>query len=338
MAMPLHPRIPFPWAVIGAGAWGTALADTLAHAGNPVVVWDRDPLVTDDITRNHANRKRYPEGLVHPSLTATTQFEEAVKGTHAIMLAVPSEAHEYIATQLKAHLAPHQALVLGAKGFRERDGRLLSHLWQEAFPENPVMVLSGPTFAAELMAHSMTACVLAGRDEELRAGLAHSMMTPWFKVYETQDLIGVQVGGALKNVLAIAAGMLDGLEMGLNARAALLTRGIAEMGRLAKALGGEDQTLYGLAGVGDLLLTATSTLSRNYRFGVMVGKGVAVPEAKLRLGTVEGVLAARIATVQGQSLGVDLSIIAALDGILHGDVAPLQALEYLMLQPRELER
>lgn len=331
-------HIPTPWAVLGAGAWGTALADTLAYAGNPVVMWDRDPMVVDDIARRHTNRKRYPEGNVHEAITATTDFAEVIKGAVAIMIAVPSEAHEHIAAQLKPHMQPHQAIVLAAKGFRERDGRLLSHLWQEVYPENPVLVLSGPTFAAELMAHRVTACVLAGRDEVLRNGLAQSMLTPWFKVYETPDMIGVQVGGALKNVLAIAAGMLDGLDMGLNARAALLTRGIAEMARLSKALGGEETTLYGLAGVGDLLLTATSTLSRNYRFGVMVGKGVGVPEAKLRLGTVEGVLAARIATVQGQSLGVDLSIIAALDGVLHGDVAPLQALEYLMLQPRELER
>lgn len=330
-------KVPCPWAVIGAGAWGTALADTLAHAGNPVVVWDRDPLVVDDIARRHINRKRYPEGGIHEAITATTVFADAVQGAQAIILAIPSEAHEHIAAQLKPFVQPHQALVLAAKGFRERDGRLLSQLWQEHFPENHILVLSGPTFAGELMMHRMTACALAGRDDALRTGLADSMTTPWFKVYETPDMIGVQVGGALKNVLAIAAGMLDGLDMGLNARAALLTRGIAEMGRLAQALGGDAATLYGLAGVGDLLLTATSTLSRNYRFGVLVGKGVTVAEAKLRIGTVEGVLAARIATVQGQSLGVDLSIIAAMDGILHGDVAPLQALEYLMLQPREID-
>jgi glycerol-3-phosphate dehydrogenase (NAD(P)+) len=330
-------KTPLPWAMIGAGAWGTALADTLAHAGNPVMVWDRDPLVVDDLNRHHRNRKRYPEGEVNTTLLATLSLAEAVKGAQAIMLAIPSEAHEHVAAQLAPLVQPHQYLVLAAKGFRERDGKLLSTLWHDFLPHNPIFILSGPTFAAELMAHQLTACVLAGTDVDARLALAQSMGTPWFRVYESPDPIGVQVGGALKNVLAIAAGLLDGLQMGQNARAALLTRGLAEMARLAQALGGEEATLYGLAGMGDVLLTATSTLSRNYRFGVLIGKGTPIAEAKLRIGTVEGLLAARIATVQGQSLGVDLSIIAAIDGVLHGDVAPLQALEYLMLRPQEIE-
>lgn len=325
------------YAVLGAGAWGTALADTLAHAGNTVKVWDRDPQVVHEIQHTHANSKRYPGVALHPSLTASTDLLGTVAAAQIVLVALPSHVNEDFAQQLAHVLTPQHTLVNAAKGFRERDGALLHRVWAEAAPHTPLLVLTGPTFAAELMQHQLTACVLAGTDAALCAEVAESLLTPWFRVYESADPIGAQVGGALKNVLAIAAGILDGLNLGHNARAALLTRGLAETARLAKAMGGHEQTLYGLAGMGDLLLTATSQLSRNYRFGQLVGKGTPMAEAKLKLGTVEGVLAARIATVQAQSLGVELSIIAAMDGVLHGDVAPLQALEYLMLRPRERE-
>jgi glycerol-3-phosphate dehydrogenase (NAD(P)+) len=157
------------------------------------------------------------------------------------------------------------------------------------------------------------------------------------RLYESEDVIGAQVGGAIKNILAIAAGILDGLNLGNNARAAMLTRGLVEMGRYARALGGDEKTIWGLSGMGDLLLTATSTLSRNYRFGQLVGRGVPTPEAKLRIGTVEGIIAARIVTVQAQAHGLDLAIVSAVDGILHGDVTPLRAIEYLMERPRTME-
>ena len=335
--MPKRAAATLPWSVLGGGAWGTALADTLAHAGNAVTVWDRDPLVVDDLTKQHRNRKRYPEAEVHAAVKSTQDLPAAVQGAEAIIVAVPSEVNDVLATRLAAVLQPHQAIVLAAKGFRERDGALLGQVWRGVAPKNPLLVLTGPTFAAELMQHQFTSCLLAGGDDTRRAELAESLTTPWLRIYEGDDIIGAQVGGALKNVLAIAAGMMDGLQLGHNARAALLTRGLSEMGKLTVAQGGEERTIYGMAGMGDLLLTATSTLSRNYRFGMLVGKGTPVHEAKLKLGTVEGVLAARIATVQAQSLGVELTIIAAIDGVLHGDVAPLQALEYLMLRPREPE-
>jgi glycerol-3-phosphate dehydrogenase (NAD(P)+) len=325
------------YAVLGGGAWGTALADTLAHANNLVTIWDRDPRVVSDLNTHHQNTKRYPENKVHEAVAASADLLATVAAAKVVLIALPSQVNEDFARQLAPVLTPQHVLVLAAKGFRERDGALLHRVWAEAVPQTPLLVLTGPTFAAELMAHQLTACVLAGTDESLRAEVAESFQTPWFRVYEGSDVVGAQVGGALKNVLAIAAGMLDGLNLGHNARAALLTRGLAETARLARALGGQEQTLYGLAGMGDLLLTATSQLSRNYRCGQLVGKGIPMAEAKLKLGTVEGVLAARIATVQAQSLGVELSIIAAMDGVLHGDVAPLQALEYLMLRPREVE-
>ncbi|MCA3243691.1 MAG: NAD(P)-dependent glycerol-3-phosphate dehydrogenase [Alphaproteobacteria bacterium] len=328
---------PLPYAVLGGGAWGTALAETLAHAGNPVTIWDRDPLVVADINQHHRNRKRYPAAALHPTIAASTELAATVAAARAVLVALPSQVNPEFATRVAPHLTAAHGLVLAAKGFREEDGALLGRVWAEAAPATPLVVLTGPTFAAELMQRQLTACLVAGADAPWRAAVAESFHTPWFRVYEGGDIVGAQVGGALKNVLAIAAGLLDGLQLGHNARAALLTRGLAEMAKLARALGGQAQTLYGLAGMGDLLLTATSQLSRNYRLGQLLGKGTPLAEAKLQLGTVEGILAARIATVQAQSLGVEVAIIAAIDGVLHGDVAPLQALEYLMMRPREHE-
>lgn len=323
------------WGVLGAGAWGTALANTLALGGQQVMMWDRDPLVADDISKNHQNRKRYPDLLVDKTIKATTSLEELAAFADVVLVAVPSDANMVLAVQLAGLLTENHGLLIAAKGFRESDGALLSDVWREAVPAlGPIAVLTGPTFARELMEQKLTAMVVAGNDEAFRTTVSAGFSAPFVRVYESTDLVGAQVGGAIKNVLAVAAGILDGLQLGFNARAAMLTRGLVEMARYAKALGGKDVTVWGLSGMGDLLLTATSTLSRNYRFGQLVGKGMPVAEAKLRIGTVEGVLAARIVTVQAQAHGLDLAIVSAIDGILHGDVTPLQAAEYLMQRPR----
>ncbi len=326
------------WGVIGAGAWGTALANSLAVAGQNVLIWDRDPLVVDDINKFQQNRKRYPDLAVHKALKATGKLEELVAHAEIILVAVPSEANMVLATQLSSMLTPNHGLVMTAKGFRESDGALLTDVWREAAPQlGPIAVLTGPTFARELMEQKMTAMMVASHDESFRATVADGFDVPFLRVYESSDVVGAQVGGAIKNVLAVAAGILDGLQLGHNARAAVMTRGLVEMARYSKALGGKETTVWGLSGMGDLLLTATSTLSRNYRFGQLVGKGVPVHEARLRVGTVEGILAARIVTVQAQAHGLDLAIVSAIDGILHGDVSAIQAAEYLMQRPRVAE-
>lgn len=326
------------WGVLGGGAWGTALANTLAEAGQDVLVWDRDPSVVEDINKFHQNRKRYPDLGVHESLRASDVLEDVVGHADIVLVAVPSDVNMMLAVQLSETLKPTQGLVVTSKGFRESDGALLSDVWRETAPQlGPLAVLTGPTFARELMERKLTAMVVACADETFRGTVADSFATPYVRVYENTDMVGAQVGGAIKNVLAIAAGILDGLQMGHNARAAMLTRGLVEMARYAKALGGKDMTVWGLSGMGDLLLTSSSTLSRNYRFGQLVGKGVSVGEAKMRIGTVEGILGARIVTVQAQAHGLDLAIVSAIDGILHGDVSPVQAVEYLMQRPRAPE-
>lgn len=326
------------WAVLGGGAWGSALANTLAMAKQEVTLWDRDPAVVDDILKNHQNRKRYPDLRMHPGVGAGTDLESLVAEVDVVVAAVPSDVNMVLATRLSNQLTARQGLVMTSKGFRESDGALLTDVWREAAPDlGPVAVLTGPTFAREVMEQKMTAMVVASPNEAFRATVSDGFAVPHIRIYESSDIIGAQVGGAIKNILAVASGILDGLQLGNNVRAAMLTRGLVEMSRYSKALGGQESTIWGLAGMGDLLLTATSTLSRNYRFGQLVGKGMPVAEAKLRIGTVEGILAARIVTVQAQAHGLDLAAVSAIDGILHGDVTPLQAAEYLMQRPRVAE-
>lgn len=325
----------FDVAVLGAGAWGTALAQCAAQAGSKVLLWDRDEQVAQDILVHQENRKRFPGFMLHDNVVPTADLARAAREADVIVVALPSDANTTIAAQLSAHLREEHVIVVASKGFRQSDGALLTTVWREAAPKTRAMaVLGGPTFAREMMERKVTAMLLACEDAEVRGKVASLWDVSFIRVYEGDDIIGAQVGGAIKNVLAVAAGILDGLEMGHNARAALLTRGLVEMGRYSKVLGGEAQTVWGLAGMGDVMLTATSTLSRNYRFGLLVGKGTPIPDAKLKVGTVEGILAARIVTVQAQAHGLDLAIVSAVDGILHGDVSPLQAVEYLMQRPR----
>jgi glycerol-3-phosphate dehydrogenase (NAD(P)+) len=327
------------WGIIGSGAFGTAVANALACAEQDVLVWDRDPMVVEDINHFHQNRKRYPDLPVYESVRATNDLKTLVAHAEIIMVALPSEANAVVAAQIAGFLRPEQGLVLGSKGMRESDGALLSDVWREMVPQlGSIAVLTGPTFARELMEQKVTAFLIASMDDALRGRVAESFVAaPFLRLYEGKDIVGAQVGGAIKNVLAVAAGILDGLQTGHNARAAMLSRGLVEMGRYTQALGGKQSTVWGLAGMGDLLLTATSTLSRNYRFGQMVGRGVAVDEARMRIGTVEGILAARIVTVQAQAHGLDLAIVSAVDGILNGDVAADKAIEYLMQRPRAME-
>lgn len=332
------PKPTFTAAVIGAGAWGTALAQCIALAGHHVLLWDRDDMVADDIIRNHENRKRHPGFTLSGNIIPTADMARVVKEATVLIVALPSEANVTLTATIGSQLTKNHTLVIASKGFREKDGALLSTVWREAAPKcGPFAVLTGPTFAREMMEGKLTAMLIAAEKPETRTTVATLFEAPFIRMYESADLIGAQVGGAIKNILAIGSGILDGLDMGHNARAALLTRGLVEMGRYSKALGGDAQTVWGLAGMGDLLLTATSTLSRNYRFGHLVGRGTPTTEARMKTGTVEGILAARIVTLQAQNLGIDLAIVSAIDGILHGDVAPLQVIEYLMQRPRTEE-
>ncbi|PIZ32064.1 MAG: glycerol-3-phosphate dehydrogenase [Alphaproteobacteria bacterium CG_4_10_14_0_8_um_filter_53_9] len=332
------PKDTYAAAVIGAGAWGTALAHSMARAGHKVLLWDRDESVAQDILQTGENRRRHPGIALASGVTPTSTLAQCTAEADVLLIALPSEHNEAMAEKLAPLLKKNHTLVVTSKGFREKDGAFLTTLWQEKMAKGSnIAVLTGPTFAREMMEEKITTMLVASPHAPTRAKLAMLLESPFVRLYESDDIIGAQIGGALKNVLAIGSGIVDGLEMGNNARAALLTRGLVEIGRYIQAKGGEPQTAYGLAGMGDLLLTATSQLSRNYRFGYLVGKGTPVTEARLKTGTVEGILAARITTLQAQTLGIDLAIISAIDGILHGDVTPLQVIDYLMQRPRQKE-
>jgi glycerol-3-phosphate dehydrogenase (NAD(P)+) len=334
----MKPHLSQNVAIIGAGAWGTALAQVAALAGHKVLMWARDTTTVAEINKSHLNRKRHADIILHPNIQATAKLTELATFAEVLVMALPSETNTSIAAELSKHINAQHVLVISSKGFRENDGAILSDIWREACPTlEHIAILTGPTFAREMLEGKITACIAAATEAYVRTRIAEVFAAPHVRVYESDDIIGAQVGGAIKNILAVAAGILDGLEMGHNARAAMLARGLAEMGRYARVLGGQEKTIWGLAGMGDLLLTATSTMSRNYRFGELVGKGTPVHEAKLRIGTVEGMLAARIVTVQSQAHGLDLAIVAAVDGILHGDITPLKAVDYLMGRPRVME-
>lgn len=327
-----------PVGVIGAGAWGTALAQSMGLSGEDVVMWDRDVQVVQDINKLRENRKRYPGIVLSERVRAMHDLNQLAATCEVLIVAVPSDVNGIVAAQLASKLGPEHVVVIAAKGFRESDGALLADVWREAAPRvTQLAVLTGPTFAREMMEQRVTTFVVASADAEVRARVGDLFKVSFVRVYENADMVGAQVGGAVKNILAVAAGMLEGLDVGHNARAAMLSRGLVEMARYSKALGGRDDTVWGLAGMGDLLLTATSAMSRNYRFGQLIGKGIPLHEAKLRVGTVEGILAARIVTVQAQAHGLDLAIVSAIDGILHGDITPLKAIEYLMQRPRGME-
>lgn len=329
---------PQRWGILGAGAWGTALAHVLAEQGHEVLAWDRDPSVVADINTHHRNRKRHPEVALDARLRASEQLQDVVAACDLLMVALPSEVNVLLAPRIAKLVQPHQAVVLAGKGLRDADGAVLTTVWQDAgVAADRLVVLTGPSFAQEMIGGALTGVLVASDNVALKT----QVLTAWegsrCRAFGSDDVLGAQVGGALKNVLAVASGMLAGLAVGHNTRALVLTRGLAEMGHYAAAMGGTASTVFGLAGLGDVILTATSALSRNYRFGELVGKGVPVTDAKLQLGTVEGVAAARIVTVQAQAKGLDLALFSAVDAVLQGDVSPLEAFDHLWVRPQALE-
>jgi glycerol-3-phosphate dehydrogenase (NAD(P)+) len=326
------------WGVLGAGAWGTALAQVLAQQGHEVLVWDRDPSVVMDINTHHRNRKRHPEVLLDARLRATDHVADVLAACDLLLVALPSDVNVALAPSLAKLVRPQQGVVLAGKGFRDADGAVLTQVWQDAgVAPAQLAVLSGPSFAQEMIGGALTGVLVASHNADLRSRVLAAWEGSRCRAFGSEDVMGAQVGGALKNVLAVASGLLAGLDVGHNTRALVLTRGLAEMGQYAVALGGTASTVFGLAGLGDVILTATSALSRNYRFGELVGKGVPVTDAKLRLGTVEGMAAARIVTVQAQARGLDLALFSTVDAVLQGDVSPLEAFDHLWVRPQALE-
>jgi glycerol-3-phosphate dehydrogenase (NAD(P)+) len=317
--------------IIGAGAWGTALAQTLARAGRSVVIWAYEPETAAAINRDHANSVFLPGVALDPGIRATSALGEAA-AADAVLLAPPAQHLRALAAALG--LAPGVPVVICSKGIEIRTGALLTEVVAQTLPQAPCAVLSGPTFAAEVARGLPTAVTLACADPALGGRLVTALGSRALRPYLADDPIGAEIGGAVKNVLAIACGIVIGRGLGENARAAIITRGLAEMMRLAEAKGGRAATLMGLSGLGDLTLTCTSPQSRNFSLGLALGEGRPL-EAVLagRPSVAEGVTSAPAAVALAQRLGIEMPIAAAVDAILHRGAAIDAVIAGLMSRP-----
>jgi glycerol-3-phosphate dehydrogenase (NAD(P)+) len=321
-------------AVIGAGAWGTTLARHLAAQAIHVRLWAYESQVVEAVRNKHENTVFLPGMTLPPALSATGNLADALQHVDLIVFAVPSHAARAVLQQMSSLVSPAVPIVSATKGIEERSLKLMTDVIQDALPSHTpglLAVLSGPSFALEVCKGSPTAVVLAGEDTALVRQLQAVFMTPCFRVYGGSDVIGVQLGGALKNVIALAAGVVDGLELGQNARAALVTRGLAEMIKLGAAMGAEPQTFYGLSGVGDLVLTCTGPLSRNHTVGVRLGKGERLTDIVRETQAVaEGVRTCRAALGLAHRHSVEMPIVREVYAVLFDGKPPRQAVTDLM--------
>ncbi len=320
-----------PVAVLGAGAWGTALAILLAANGQPVRLWGHEPALMRGLARDREHREALPGVAFPPALAIHEGLAEAVAGCRDLLVVVPSHGFRALMERLAAMDLEAPRIAWGTKGLEPGRARLLHEVAAEALGDIPLAVVSGPTFAAEVAARLPTAVTVAGNDPAFARDLASRLTSQWFRVYISDDMIGVQLGGAVKNVLAIAAGIADGLGFGANTRAALVTRGLAEMGRLGVAAGGRQETFNGLAGLGDLVLTCTDNQSRNRRFGKALGEGRPLEQALAAVGqVVEGRGTTREVMALAARLGVEMPISEQVHRVIHEGLPPSQAVHSLL--------
>ena len=324
-------------AVIGAGAWGTALAQVAAHGGE-VTLWAREPEVAAGIAEAHENALFLPSIPLDPKIRATSDLAEATAGAEAALLAVPAQFLRAVARDLTRSLAGDVPVVLCAKGIEAKSGALMTEAAAEAMPGRPLAVLSGPSFAHEVAKGLPTALVLASMPPSLAERMAARLARPTFRLYVADDPVGAEIGGAVKNVLAIAAGIVEGAGLGDNARAAVITRGLAELIRLGRALGARAETLTGLAGLGDLVLTCTGASSRNHRLGVALGRGQTVAEATSgSRAVVEGVATAHPVRLRAKRLGVEMPLVEAVDDVVNAGLSVADAVQRLLGRPPKAE-
>ncbi|BEL96860.1 NAD(P)H-dependent glycerol-3-phosphate dehydrogenase [Serratia ureilytica] len=306
--------------VIGAGSYGTALAITLARNGHTVVLWGHNPAQIQTLQRDRCNQAFLPDVPFPDTLLLEADLARALAASRDVLVVVPSHVFGDVLRQLKPHLRPDARIVWATKGLEAETGRLLQDVAREALGEAiPLAVLSGPTFAKELAAGLPTAIALAATDAQFADDLQQLLHCgKSFRVYSNPDFIGVQLGGAVKNVIAIGAGMSDGIGFGANARTALITRGLAEMSRLGSSLGADPSTFMGMAGLGDLVLTCTDNQSRNRRFGIMLGQGKGVQEAQDSIGqVVEGYRNTKEVLALAQRHGVEMPITEQIYQVLY---------------------
>ncbi|MDF1796683.1 MAG: NAD(P)-dependent glycerol-3-phosphate dehydrogenase [Coxiellaceae bacterium] len=318
-------------AVLGAGSWGTALALLLARNGYEVNLWGHQEEHMAFLVANHENKAYLPDFPFPYNIHPTADLSEALDDVLFVLAVVPSSAFVETLGRIKQHINPDAKLIWGTKGIDPATNRLLSDCAAEVLPGMPQAILSGASFAKEVAADLPTAVTIASDDEQWLQQCVDLFAAPHFRVYPSSDMVGSQICGVVKNVLAIAAGIGDGMELGYNARSALITRGLAEMARLVEAMGGSKQTVMGLCGLGDLVLTCTGDLSRNRRFGFALGEGKTAEQAKQAIGqAIEGMdNAEQIHQILTQ-YNADMPICAAVYRVIHHELDPREALNQLL--------
>lgn len=322
--------------VAGAGGWGTALGLMALHHGHEVTLWSPFADEIDSIRRHQEHKKLLP-GVPIPESMGLTVDMAAAQSADLVIMAVPSFAVETTAKGLCPHLADNTIIANAGKGLQDDTLKRFSQVIEEAVPQCPVVVLSGPSHAEEVARGIPTAVVSASVNVAAAEQVQSWLMNPRFRIYVNPDVVGVELGGALKNVIALGAGILDGMQQGDNAKAALMTRGLAEMARLGVAMGGKAETFAGLSGMGDLVVTCGSTHSRNRRAGILIGQGFSAEAAVRQVGTVEGYLAAKAAWRLALQVGVEMPIVEQCYHVCYEGRPVPEAIGLLMERPQRSE-
>ncbi|VVC75106.1 Glycerol-3-phosphate dehydrogenase [NAD(P)+] [Aquicella siphonis] len=328
-----------PIAILGAGSWGTALALYLARRGQTVRIWSIEESEITAMITDKANNRYMPGFSLPDQIHPMTNLEEAVSGVEDVIVVVPSAGFRHTLAMLKPLIGPHVRITCAAKGLDTDTGQLLGEVAEEIFTrQRPFAVLSGPSFAREVAAGLPCAVVIASHHKPLLADMMQRFNSPIFRIYTSDDVTGVEVGGATKNVIAIATGISDGMELGSNARSALITRGLAEIIRLGTALGGKLETFVGLSGLGDLILTCSDNQSRNRRLGLALGKGRDLLEAEKEIGqVVEGKRNAELIAKLAKRHGIDMPICETVWQILQNKLSAKDAISILLARSAKSE-
>lgn len=322
-------------AVLGAGAWGAALANVAARAGHRVTLWGRDDAQMQALATSRQHQRYLPGVALEPSIIPTSDLDSVVSAD-AVMSVVPAQAQRQIAARIAPCLKADAPVVICAKGIEQSTHAFMSEAVRAALPHTSLALLSGPSFAHDVAAGLPTAVTLAAEDAALAQRIAQTLGTPSFRLYHTDDVRGVEIGGSAKNVLAIACGIASGLGLGASANAALVARGFAELRRFGEAFGARSETLMGLSGLGDLVLTCGSAQSRNFAFGLALGKGASVTEAaggKLA----EGAFTANVLCEMARARAVEVPICEAVNAVLRGDLDVRGAVGSLLSRPQRGE-
>ncbi|NOT84723.1 MAG: NAD(P)-dependent glycerol-3-phosphate dehydrogenase [Methylococcaceae bacterium] len=325
--------------VFGAGSWGTALALLAARNGCQTLIWGHNPEHLQLLAETRENH-RYLPGFTFPdTLQVAANLQHAATFSPLLLITVPSHAFQETLLKLKPYVHKNTRIVWATKGFNPEDGALLDQVVSQVLsPDVPMAILSGPSFAVEVASNLPTAITIASTNIAFAEQLAGYFHNPRFRAYTSADIIGVQVGGAVKNVLAIAAGIADGLGFGANTRAALITRGLNEIMRLGLKLGGKQETFMGLAGLGDLILTCTDNQSRNRRYGIALGQGKDRASTVQEIGQeIEGIFAAKETYLLAQKLGIDMPITEQTYKVLYENTSPLEAVQNLLNRDQKPE-